>query len=105
MAKVKETKGRPMLSPEAREQHCIGLAMDLVEQRLKDGSATAQEVVYFLKAGSTEGQKRIEKLEEENKLLRAKTKDLESSKDIERITREALAAFTRYSGEKVLEDD
>ena len=64
MAKVTKTKPsnsprkkrRPALSPEARENQLIALAVDLVEQRLIDGTASSQETTHFLKLGSTKNQ-------------------------------------------------
>ena len=54
MAKVKTTtsnskstrKIRPALTPEARENQLISLAVDLVEQRLLDGTASSQETTH-----------------------------------------------------------
>ena len=46
-----------------------------------------------------------EKLEEENKLLRAKTEVLESQKSSEALYKEAIEAFKRYSGLKDVIDD
>ena len=43
---------RPALTPEARENQLISLAIDLVEQRLIDGTASAQETTHFLKLAS-----------------------------------------------------
>ena len=43
---------RPAITPEGREKQLISLAMDLAEQRLLDGTASAQEVTHFLKLGS-----------------------------------------------------
>ena len=43
---------RPAMTPEAREQQLIALAVDLVEQRLIDGTASAQETTHFLKLAS-----------------------------------------------------
>ena len=42
MAKAKVEKMRPAISPEARENQCISLAMDLAEQQLRDGTASSQ---------------------------------------------------------------
>ena len=59
MAKAKKAdstkttrKIRPALTPEARENQMIALAVDLVEQRLLDGTASSQETTHFLKLGS-----------------------------------------------------
>ena len=38
---------------EERENELINLAYDLVEQRMRDGTATAAETTHFLKLGSS----------------------------------------------------
>ena len=104
MAKVKTTKSeptrkvRPALTPEAREKQMIALAMDLVEQRLLDGTASSQETTHFLKLGSMKAQKELEKLEEENKNLRAKTKALGDAEEIKVLYENALKAMRNYGG-------
>lgn len=104
MAKVKTTnteptkKIRPALTPEARENQLISLAVDLVEQRLLDGTASSQETTHFLKLGSMKNQLEMKKLEEENKLLVAKTEALQSQKHIEELYADAIAAMRSYSG-------
>ena len=102
MAKAKTTgkirRIRPALTPEARENQLISLAVDLVEQRLLDGTASSQETTHFLKLGSTKARLEKEKLEEENKLLRAKTENLESQKRVEELYSEALKAMRDYAG-------
>ena len=106
MAKAKATsfpnasrKMRPALTPESRENQLISLAVDLVEQRLIDGTASAQEVTHFLKLGTAKERLEREKLEEENKLLRAKTENLQSQKKMEEMYEQALNAMRDYSGQ------
>ena len=89
---------RPALTPEARENQLIALAVDLVEQRLLDGSASSQETTHFLKLGSMKNQLEMEKLREENKLLKAKTESIQSAKRVEELYAEAINAMRRYSG-------
>ena len=100
--KVSETndkkKMRPALTPEARENQMIALAVDLVEQRLLDGTASSQETTHFLKLGSMKNRLEMEKLKEENKLLQAKTESIQSAKKIEELYTEAINAMRRYSG-------
>lgn len=91
-------KMRPALTPEAREGQLIALATDLVEQRLRDGSATSQEVVHFLRLGSMRERLERERLESENILLRAKTEALESQAKVEELYANAIKAMQRYSG-------
>ena len=100
-----EKKRRPALSPEARENQLIALAVDLVEQRLLDGSASSQETTHFLKLGSMKNQLEMEKLREENKLLKAKTESIQSAKRVEELYAEAINAMRRYSGNRSSSDE
>lgn len=63
------------LTPESRENQMVYLAVDLAEQQLRDGTASSQVITHFLKLGSTKEKLEKEKLEEENKLLKAKTEN------------------------------
>ena len=89
---------RPALTPEARENQMIALAMDLVEQRLRDGTASSQETTHFLKAASAKHKLELEKLRRENELLTAKAKSLEDAKEIKVLYEEALKAMRMYGG-------
>lgn len=91
-------KGRPALTPEARENQMIALAVDLAEQQLLDGTATSQVITHYLKLGSTKERLEKEKLERENELLRARTESLQSMKHIEELYTNALKAMRKYSG-------
>lgn len=102
MAKVKtEPKARrirPAISPEAREKQLMSLAMDQAEQQLIDGTASSQVITYFLKLASQRERLERERLEEENKLLRAKTEALEAQKNSETDYARVIEALRRYSG-------
>lgn len=86
------------LTPESREKQLIALAYDLVEQRLRDGTATSQETTHFLKMGSPKALLEMQILEEDAKLRRAKTEALESQKRTEELIRDGFAALRRYQG-------
>lgn len=96
--KPSQRKVRPALSPEARENQLISLAVDLVEQRLLDGTASSQETTHFLKLGSAKHKLELEKLRTENELAKAKTESIKSQKHIEELYKEALDAIRLYSG-------
>lgn len=105
MSKVKKvnptsssSRGRPALTPEAREQQLISRAVDLAEQQLIDGTASSQVITHYLKLGSSKAQLELEKLREENKLLRAKTEQIQSIKNVEELYKNAIAAMKTYSG-------
>lgn len=103
MAKVKQTSTaksmRPGLTPESRENQMISLAVDLAEQQLRDGTASSQVITHFLKLGSTREKLERERLEEENKLLKAKTEQLQSMKRMEELYADAITAMKNYSGQ------
>ena len=112
MAKVKKAdsknttrKIRPALPPEARENQMIALAVDLVEQRLLDGTASSQETTHFLKLGSMKNRLEMEKLQEANRLLKARTEALQSAKRVEELYSEAIKAMRRYSGQGSDDDE
>lgn len=112
MAKVKQTSTkdtkkslRPALTPEARENRAIALAMDLVEQRLIDGTASSQETTHFLKLGSVKNKLEIEKLKAENDLINAKAEMVRAQKNNEEMFKDAIAAMKEYSGNGTMEDD
>ena len=103
MPKKKEPKefprrSRPALTPEARENQMISLAIDCAEQQLRDGTASSQVITHYLKLGSTKERLEKEKLERENELLRARTESLQSMKHIEELYTNALKAMRKYSG-------
>lgn len=89
---------RPALTPEAREQQMIMLAMDLVEERLRNGTASSQETTHFLKLASTKNQLEMEQLKQQTELIKAKQISLEATQRIENLYKEAMAAMKSYSG-------
>ena len=89
---------RPALTPEARENQLISLAIDLVEQRLIDGTASSQETTHFLKLATHKAKLERERAELENELIKAKTQNLRDQADMKTLYAEAIAAMRRYSG-------
>ena len=89
---------RPALTPEARQNQLISLAIDLVEKRLIEGTASSQETTHFLKLASTKAHLEEQILEKQKDLIEAKTKSLQSTERIEELYKEAMSAFRRYSG-------
>lgn len=94
----KQPKGRKALTPEARENQLIAYAMNLAEEHLRNGTASSQEIIHFLRLGTQKEKLEREKLLEENKLLRAKTSAVQSSERSEALYKEAIKAFRGYSG-------
>jgi hypothetical protein len=88
----------PAMTPEARENQMIALAMAQAEQELREGRASSQVVTHFLKLGSTKEQLELEKLKKENRLLEVKSMAIESTARSEELYIKAIKAFGIYSG-------
>lgn len=98
-------KMRPALNPESREGQLISLAMDRVEERIRNDRASSQELVHFLRLGAEKERLEREKLENENLLLQAKVKALEAQTKNEELYGQVIAAMKRYSGHTDDDDD
>lgn len=97
----KTKKTRPALTAEGREKQLISMAVDCAEEQLKNGTASSQLIVHYLRLGSEKNRLEMEKLKEENKLLKAKTEAIKSIKSQEELYAAAIKAMRRYSGEQV----
>ena len=96
---------RPALTPEARENQLISLAIDLVEQRLIDGTASAQETTHFLKLASRKAKLEAERAELENELIKAKTQSIRDQADMKTLYKDAIEAMRRYGGHGSYEEE
>jgi hypothetical protein len=92
-------RSSPPLTQEARVTQLISLAQDLAEQRLRDGTASAQEITYYLRLGSERDKLEREALEAKNQLLAAKTEAIKSAENREQLYAEVLRAFRMYGGD------
>ena len=91
-------KFKPALTPEARENQMISLAIDLAEKQLREGTASSQVISHYLKLGSTKARIEKEIMEKQKELIAAKTENLQAVKRIEELYSEALTAMREYSG-------
>lgn len=93
-----DTKTRPAISPEARENQLISAAVNLAEQQLRDGTASSAVIVHYLKLGTAKEKLELEKLRKETEVLEAKKVAYESSKNTEELFERAIEAMKEYSG-------
>lgn len=103
--KVSTTRPKPALDPEVRESQLISLAVDLAEQQLRDGTASAQVITHYLKLGSSKDRIEKEILAKQKELITAKTEALQSQKRVEELYANALTAMREYSGQKGEDDE
>lgn len=91
-------KRKPAATVEDRENELISLAVNLAEQQLREGTASAQVITHYLKLGSTKERLEKEMMKEQKKLLEAKTENLKSAKRVEELYENAIKAMKSYAG-------
>ena len=103
---VNPPRKRPSATtPESRENQMIALAMDVVEERLRNGTASSQETTHFLKLGSIKEKRELALLEQELELKKAKTEAIQSAKRVEELYSKALKAMKSYTGAEEGDDE
>lgn len=93
-----QSRRPPAKTPEGREAELINEAINLAEYQLRNKTASAQVISYYLKLGSSREKLEQERLANENQLLKARVEQLESMKNVERLYAEAIEAMQRYRG-------
>jgi len=91
---------RPSLNPENQQNKMISLAMDLVEERIRNKTATSQETTLFLKLATSNAELERKKLEKEIELLETRIQSMQAADKREELLERALEAFKTYSGYK-----
>lgn len=91
---------RPATTIESRENQMVALAFDLVEKRMREGTATSQETTHFLKIGATNSQLEREKLKAEVAVLNSRVEQMASMARNDELFAAAIAAMRDYGGTK-----
>lgn len=86
---------------EARENQMIELSMDLVEHRLRNGTATSQETTHFLKLGSVRARLDLKAAEKQIEVMDAKIKSLQEAGSKDAEYEKVIRALRTYRGEDV----
>jgi hypothetical protein len=95
----------PALSPEARENQLIALAVDLAEEQLSNGTASSQVITHYLKLGTTRERLEQQKLAHENELLKARTQQIADGQKLQDLYAGAIAAMRVYAGQDVPDEE
>ncbi len=93
----------PATTPEGRENQLVGLAVDLAEKQLREGTASAQVISHFIRLGSSREKLEQERLTKENELLSIKADAIASQAKVEELYKDALNAMRSYSGQDPVE--
>lgn len=88
----------PATTPEAQESRMISYAVNLAEQQLRDGTASAQIITHYLKLATQKSKLEEESIRADLELKKAKTEALQSAKKMEELYSEAIKQMRIYSG-------
>lgn len=88
----------PAISPEARENQMISMAVNLAEQQLRDGTASSQIITHYLKLGTMKEQLELEKTRAEVELMKAKAKAIAADEERDIMYKKAIEAMRIYQG-------
>ena len=89
----------PAMTPEARENQIINLALNESERQIEAREASSQILSHYAKLGSTRERLEQERLLREVDLLERKAQAMDSAKRIEELYDEAIAAMRSYGGQ------
>ena len=111
MAKTAKSAGkskpayRATLTPEAQENRMISLAMDLAEQKLRDGTASSQLITELVKRGSTKARLEQELLSRQTELAAAKAEAIKSAARMEELYEKAMKYMKKYTGQDLDDEE
>ena len=92
-------RGRPAMTPQDRENQLIQLAVDVTEEQMRKGTASAQQITHFLKLGSSRERLEQDRIGLEKELMAARVAALESEKRVEELYENAITAMRGYRGD------
>ena len=99
----KPRRRRAVRNPESRMKQLVSLAVDLIEERLLNGTATSQETTTLIRYATSHHKLEEEMMEEKINLMKTKRESIESAKRTDEMYGEVLAAIRSYSG--ITEED
>lgn len=99
------TPRRVASTPDGRENQLVNLAVDLAERQLREGTASAQVLSHYLKAGSSREYLEKQRIAMDVELMKAKQEQLASMARIEELYSDAIGAMRAYQGTEVVEQE
>ena len=90
----------PARNHERRVQQLVGLAEDLIEERLRTGTASPTETVAVIRLGSEMERVQVERIRAQTDYLHAQRAKAESETVREELFENAMNAMKRYAGDE-----
>lgn len=96
MKESRKEKKRPARTPKQRENQIINLVMDVVEQKIMDGTASSQILCHFLKLATEKERLENDKLRGELELAKARVRQIDMQEDLKNLYEGAVSAMRSY---------
>ena len=100
-----EPCGKPARNQRERDEELISLSYNLVEKRIREGTATSQETTHFLKLAQERNSPRNKVLEKKIELMDAQIRNLKAQDNVAALYAEAIHDMRYYSGRDEDEED
>ena len=97
--KVVPMRRPPAKNHDRRIQQLVSYAEDLIEERLREGTASPTETVAILRLGTEMERANIERIKAQTEYLQAQRAKAESETVREELFANAMEAMRRYSGD------
>lgn len=88
----------PARTDERRAQQLVGMAQGLIEERMRNGTASPTELVAVLRWGTALERANVERVKAHTQYLEAQRAKAEAETNTEQLFRDALDAMSRYQG-------
>lgn len=95
----------PPTTPESKENELIALAIDQVEEQLRNKTASNQVLLHYLKLASSKDRLERKMLEKKTELVTAQTEAIKAQKRMDELYENALKAMRVYSGNPEQDDE
>lgn len=92
-------------SAKQRENQIINMVMDVVEQKILDGSASSQILCHFLKLATERERLENERLKSDMELSKAKIRQIDMQENLVELYEGAIAAMNSYRSDDDYEGD
>jgi DNA-binding ferritin-like protein len=99
------TPRRVASTPDGRENQLVNLAVDLAERQLREGTASAQVLSHYLKAGSSREYLEKQRIAMDVELMKAKQEQIASMARIEELYSDAIGAMRAYQGTEAVDQE
>lgn len=105
MPESTKKKKIPAKSSRQRENQIINMVMDVVEERIANGTASSQILCHFLKLATERERLENERLKSDMELSKAKIRQIDMQENLAELYEGAIAAMNQYRSDSDYEGD